>query len=195
MIAYHLQPWRQPASQEYTQTTSDFMLNLFNTMTRKKESIKAGKSGIVKIYFCGPTVYDYAHIGNFRAYVFCDLLMRCLEYLGLKVRLVINITDVDDKTIRNSRQQNMSLKEFTEKYEKAFFEDVEKLRIKKADAYPRATEHINEMVAIINKLLKKGIAYKGEDGSIYYDISKFKRYGKLSKLTIAGLKAGARVKQ
>lgn len=169
------------------------MLKLFNTMTRKKETVKT--DGTVKMYFCGPTVYDYAHIGNFRAYVFCDLLRRCLEYLGLKVKLVMNITDVDDKTIRNSRQQNMRLKEFTGKYEKAFFEDLGKLRIKKAGAYPRATEHISEMVSLINELLRKGIAYKGEDGSIYYDILKFKRYGKLSKLDIKGLKAGARVKQ
>jgi len=155
------------------------MLKLFNTLTRKKEAFLAKKE--VGIYFCGPTVYDYAHIGNFRAYIFADLLRRYLEYLDSKVRMVMNITDVDDKTIRNSREQGISLKEFTDIYTKAFFEDIEKLRIRKADIYPRATEHIGEIVKLIKKLLEKGIAYKAEDGSVYYDISKFPKYGKLSR--------------
>lgn len=160
------------------------MLKLFNIFTRKKEAVT---KKLVGFYFCGPTVYDYAHIGNFRAYMFADVLRRYLEYAGHKVKMVMNLTDVDDKTIRNSRKEGASLKDFTERYAKAFFEDIANLRIKQADLYPRATEHINEMVAIISSLLKKGIAYKGEDGSIYYDISKFKNYGKLSKLKIREL--------
>lgn len=160
------------------------MLKLFNTFTRKKEPLKKKQVGF---YFCGPTLYDYAHIGNFRAYMFADVLRRYLEYAGHKVKMVMNLTDVDDKTIRNSRKEQVPLKDFTERYAKAFFEDIANLRIKPADFYPRATEHINEMVALINSLLKKGIAYKGEDGSIYYDISEFKNYGKLSKLKIREL--------
>ncbi|MBI2076532.1 MAG: cysteine--tRNA ligase [Candidatus Aenigmarchaeota archaeon] len=161
------------------------MLKLFNTLTRKKETFKAKKQ--VGFYFCGPTVYDFAHIGNFRAYIFADLLRRYLQFLGYKVKMVMNLTDVDDKTIKNSRKENVSLKKFTERYEKAFFEDISKLRIKAASVYPRATEHIPEMIALINALLKKGLAYKGEDGSIYYDISKFPAYGQLSKLEIKEL--------
>lgn len=167
------------------------MFKLFNTYTRRKEVFKAAKS--VGFYFCGPTVYDYAHIGNFRSYIFADLLRRYLEFLCYGVKLVMNVTDVDDKTIRNARSEGASLQEFTQKYEKAFFEDISKLRIKPATVNPRATEHINEMVSLINALLKKGIAYIGEDG-VYFDISKFKDYGALSKIDIAALQSG-RVKK
>ncbi len=167
------------------------MLYLYNTLTRKKEPFKV--EGEVKIYTCGPTVYDYAHLGNFRAYVFQDLLKRYLKFKGFKVRHIMNITDVDDKTIKRSRELGLSLKEYTRMYEKAFFEDVEAMNIDKADFYPRATEHIDEMVKIIKALMEKGYAYRAEDGSIYYDISKFKEYGKLSKLEIHKLKEGARV--
>jgi len=146
------------------------------------------------MYFCGPTLYDYAHIGNFRAYLFADLLRKYLKYLGKKVKFVMNITDVDDKTIKNSQEENISLKKFTKKFEKAFFEDLKSLKIEKADEHPRATEHITEMIDIIKDLLKKKIAYQGEDKSIYYDISKFKNYGSLSKLDIKNLKPGIRVK-
>ena len=171
------------------------MLKLFNTFTRRKEIFKVSRRAKrVGFYFCGPTVYDYAHIGNLRAYLFADLLRRYLESLGYQVKFVMNITDVDDKTIRNSKKGNISLKEFTRRYEKAFFEDISKLGIKSANVYPRATEHVNGMVELINQLLKKGIAYVGPDG-IYYNISKFKDYGKLSKIEIKKLKAGARVKQ
>jgi cysteinyl-tRNA synthetase len=168
------------------------MLRLFNTMTRKKEIVAKKNIGF---YFCGPTVYDYAHIGNFRAYVFSDILRRYLEYKGFRVKFVMNITDVDDKTIKNSQKEGITLQEFTKKYEKAFFEDMEKLRIKRADVHPRATEHIDEMAKLIKNLIEKGIAYKGNDGSIYYSIKKFKDYGKLSKLKIRKLKSGARVRQ
>ena len=166
----------------------------FNTLTRRKEKFVPLEKGKVKMYTCGPTVYDFAHIGNFRAFVFEDLLRRWLEYCGYKVIHVMNITDVDDKTIAAARKKGISLREYTEHYTRAFFEDITALNIEKAHYYPRATEHIPEMVALIKKLLEKGYAYRGEDGSIYYDISKFKDYGKLSKIRVKELKPGARVK-
>ena len=166
----------------------------FNTLTRRKEKFVPLEKGKVKMYTCGPTVYDFAHIGNFRAFVFEDLLRRWLEYCGYKVIHVMNITDVDDKTIAAARKKGISLREYTEHYTRAFFEDITVLNIEKAHYYPRATEHIPEMVALIKKLLEKGYAYRGEDGSIYYDISKFKDYGKLSKIRVKELKPGARVK-
>ena len=166
----------------------------FNTLTRRKEKFVPLEKGKVKMYTCGPTVYDFAHIGNFRAFVFEDLLRRWLEYCGYKVIHVMNITDVDDKTIAAARKKGISLREYTEHYTRAFFEDIAALNIEKAHYYPRATEHIPEMVALIKKLLEKGYAYRGEDGSIYYAISKFKDYGKLSKIRVKELKPGARVK-
>lgn len=169
------------------------MLKLFNTLTRKLEAFKPIKKNQVSIYTCGPTTHNYAHLGNFRAYICADLLRRYLEYKGYKVKQIMNITDVDDKTIRRSGEQKISLKEFTKKYEKAFFEDLKKLNIEKASKYPRATEHIKEMIEIIKVLLKKKIAYKTKDG-IYFDVSKFKDYGKLSHLNLKELKIGVRVK-
>jgi len=170
------------------------MLKLFNTLSRKKEVFVPLEKGIVRLYTCGPTVYNFAHIGNFRTYIFQDLLRRWLKYKGYKVIQVMNITDVDDRTIRGSREKGISLKEYTEKYINAFFEDLETLNIERAEYYPRATEHIKEMVKLVQTLIEKGYAYKGDDDSIYYDISKFKHYGKLSKLKIEELKIGARVK-
>jgi cysteinyl-tRNA synthetase len=170
-------------------------LKLYNTISRKKEIFRPTKNKTVKIYTCGPTVYDFAHIGNFRAYICSDILKRYLKYSGYKVKHVMNITDVDDKTIKGANREGISLKEYTRRYEKSFFEDIETLNIDKADAYPRATEHVKEMVAIIKKLLKNNIAYKSEDGSIYYDITKFTDYGKLSHTKVIELKEGARVKQ
>ena len=170
-------------------------LKLYNTLTRKKESVKPMDGKLIRMYSCGPTVYDFAHIGNFRAYVCVDILKRYMKFKGLEVFHVMNITDVEDKIIKSSKRENVSLKEFTQRYEKAFFEDLGTLNIDKADIFPKATEHIDGMVSIIKKLLDEGIAYKSEDGSIYYDISKFKDYGKLSHAKISGLKDGARVKQ
>jgi len=171
------------------------VLKLYNTLTRKKEVFKPIKDKQVNMYSCGPTVYDYAHIGNFRAYIVADILKRYLRYKGYKVKHVMNITDVDDKTIKNSRKQNKSLKEYTEFYTKAFFEDITTLNIEKADIFPKATEHIKEMVSLVKSLLDKGIAYKSDDRSIYYDISKFKDYGKFAHIKTSDLKTGARVKQ
>ncbi len=155
------------------------MLYLYNTLTRKKEKFVPLQKGIVKIYSCGPTVYDYAHIGNFRAYVFEDLLRRYLKYKGYHVFQVMNITDVDDKTISGAKRKGIKLNDFTKKYSNAFFEDLEKLNIERVEEYPRATEHIPEMVKLIEILLKKSFAYE-KDGSIYFKISQFEDYGKLS---------------
>ncbi|MCK4522204.1 MAG: cysteine--tRNA ligase, partial [Nanoarchaeota archaeon] len=171
------------------------MLKLYNTLTRKKEIFRPIKKGNVGLYTCGPTVYDFAHIGNFRAYMGSDILRRYLEYKGYKVKHVMNLTDVDDKTIKASQSLNIKLDDYTKKYKKAFFDDIDTLNIKRADIFPEATKHIKEMVALIKTLLKKGYAYKGDDGSIYYDISKFKDYDKLSRIKIKELKAGARVSQ
>lgn len=168
------------------------MLRFYNTLTKKKEEFKPIKEGIVELYTCGPTVYDLAHIGNFRAYVFEDLLHRYLEYRGFKVIRVMNITDVDDKTIKGSQKEGISLREYTDRYISAFIEDMEILRLKKPDYMPRATEHIPEMVSLIKKLLEKGYAYR-KDGSIYYSIAQFPSYGQLSGIDLSGIKSGARV--
>jgi len=169
-------------------------VRLFNTLNRKKEVFMPMASGKVRMYTCGPTVYDYAHIGNFRAFVFEDLLKRWLKHRGFKVFHVMNLTDVDDKTIKGSQSQNTPLKQYTDFYANAFFEDAAALNIEPANVYPRATEHIPEMVALIKRLLAKGFAYESDDGSIYFAISKFPDYGKLSKIQVHDLKAGARVK-
>lgn len=169
-------------------------LCLYNTLSRKVEIFSPLKKDYVTIYDCGPTVYFYIHIGNCRAFIVADILRRYLEYKGYKVKQVMNITDVDDKTIRDSQKEGISLKGFTEKYTKAFFEDLKTLNIRPAQVYPKATEHIKEMVDIIRKLKEKGYTYESE-GSTYYRISKFEEYGKLAKINIKELKSGARVKQ
>jgi len=169
-------------------------IQFFNTLTREKEKFVPIEKGHVKMYTCGPTVYDYVHIGNLRAFLFEDMLKRWLEYRGYQVTHVMNLTDVDDRTIKASRTQGIPIKQHTERYSKAFFEDTEALNLEKATYYPKATEHVPEMVALIKKLLDKGYAYKEEDGSIYFNISKFKDYGKLAKIKVGELKAGARVK-
>jgi cysteinyl-tRNA synthetase len=169
-------------------------IRFFNTLTRRKEPFIPIEDGKVGIYTCGPTVYDYAHIGNFRAFLFEDLLKRWLEYRGFNVTHVMNLTDVDDKTIRGSKTQHIPLEQYTEHYVNAFFVDIKALNIKLADHYPKATCHIPEMVTLVKKLIQNGYAYKSEDGSIYYAIGKFKNYGKLSHIKVAKLQAGARVK-
>jgi len=168
------------------------MLKLYNSLTRKKEPFKPIKKGNVRLYTCGPTVYSYAHIGNFRAYIFADLLKRYLIYSGYKVKHVMNITDIDDKTIKRSGEQGISLKEFTEKYIEEFFKDIDTLNIQRASIYPKATEHIQDMIKLTKALVKKGYAYE-KLHSVYYAISKFKAYGKLSKVDLSQMKAGARV--
>ena len=167
------------------------MLKFYNTLTRKKELFKPIKKGVVGVYSCGPTVYDYAHIGNLRAYVFVDLLKRYLRYKGFKVKHVMNITDVEDKIIKSSQKQNKSLKELTRFYTKEFLKDLKALNIIPAEIMPKATESIDEMVKLIKILLDKGYAYKTEKGDIYFKISKFKNYGKLALLDVKNLKKNA----
>ncbi len=168
-------------------------LQFYNTLTRKKEIFKEKEKGKVSLYTCGPTIYDFAHIGNFRTFVFEDLLRRYLKYKGYVIHQVMNLTDVDDKTIKGAQKQGIPLSTFTAKYGRAFYEDLKTLHIEPVEVYPAATTHIPEMVALIKKLLAKGVAYRANDGSIYYSIAKFKDYGKLSKTNTENLKAGARV--
>ncbi len=167
-------------------------LRFFNTLTRRKEEFYTIHPGEVRMYTCGPTIYDFAHIGNFRAYVFGDILHRYLEYKGYKVTYVMNITDIDDKTIGGSQKEGISLGEYTKRYKEAFFEDVKSLNIHPADIYPEATAHIKDMEALVKNLLDKGHAYENE-GSTYFRIATFPAYGKLSHMDMSGLKAGARV--
>jgi cysteinyl-tRNA synthetase len=165
-------------------------MRLFNTETRTKEEITSPDRQI-RMYTCGPTVYNFAHIGNFRTYVFEDLLRRTLKYFGFQVTQVMNITDIDDKTIRGALEQKISLKAYTDPYTDAFFQDLKTLNVEKVEYYPRATDYIPQMIDLIQKLLGEKIAYKGADGSIYYAISKFATYGRLSHLNLKELKAGA----
>jgi cysteinyl-tRNA synthetase len=168
------------------------MLTLHNTLTGNKEEFHPLEEGVVRVYTCGPTVYDYAHIGNFRTFVFQDILTRYLRYRNYKVIHVMNITDVDDKTIRNAREQGMSLKDYTVKYTEAFLEDAKVLHIELPPLLPRATDHIPEMVSLIRDLEQKGHAYV-KDGSVYYSIATFPEYGKLSKKDFSSMQAGGRV--
>ncbi len=167
-------------------------LRLFNTLTRREEEFSTIHPGEVRMYTCGPTVYDFAHIGNFRAYIFGDILHRYLEYKGYKVTYVMNITDIDDKTIAGSQKEGIALGEYTKRYKEAFFEDIKSLNIQPADIYPEATVHIEDMAALVRNLLQKGHAYENE-GSTYYRIASFSSYGKLSHMDMSGLKAGAKV--
>src|SRR5436190_9301390 len=168
------------------------MLRLYNTLTRAEEQLQPAEDMLVRLYTCGPTVYDYAHIGNFRTFVFQDLLCRYLRYRGYQVRHVMNITDVDDRIIQNSKALGIPLKEYTTRYTEAFLEDSRKLRILPPDIMPLATDHIPEMVQLIRRLEEKGYTYR-RDGSIYFSISRFPEYGKLSKQDFSGIQPGARV--
>ncbi len=170
-------------------------IRLFNTLTRRVEDFSPREPGLVRLYTCGPTVYNFAHIGNFRAYIFEDLLQRHLEYRGLRVERVMNLTDVDDKTIRGCRAAGLPLAEFTAPFKKAFFEDLDTLRIKRAGHFPAATEpvHIERMIAMISTLVEKGHAYRAEDGSVYFRIRSFPDYGRLAHFNIEDLRDGVRV--
>ena len=172
-------------------------IRLHNTYSREVEEFvpidTAGK--VVKMYTCGPTVYGFAHIGNFRAYVFEDLLQRHLEVRGYEVQRVMNLTDVDDKTIRNSAEAGVPLGQFTQEYKDAFFKDLETLNIKPADHYPAATddENIAKMIEMIEVLVEKGVAYQAEDKSVYFRISEFPEYGKLAHLNLDELRPTGRI--
>ena len=166
------------------------MLRFYNTMTRQKEDFHPREPGKVGMYTCGPTVWNYPHIGNYRAYMFEDLLRRYLKYRGFDVTQIMNLTDVEDKTIRDSQQAGMSLDDFTATYKHAFFDDLCALNIEPAEEYPEATTHIPEMVAIIKQLLERDYAYE-VDGSIYYRIDRFPAYGKLAHFDTEELQTGA----
>ncbi len=170
-------------------------IHFYNTLSRRKEEFSSVHAGEVRMYTCGPTVYDFPHIGNYRAYTFEDLLRRYLKYQGFRVTQVMNITDVEDKIIRASRREGLSASEYTGRYIEAFFSDLETLNIEKAEFYPRATEHIPQMLALIEELLRRGLAYRSEDGSTYFSISAFPRYGQLAGIRVEDLISGARVRQ
>ena len=170
------------------------MLRFYNSLSHLPEEYKSIEEGKTGLYTCGPTVYNFAHIGNFRCYMFEDLLKRTLLYFGYKVKHVMNLTDVDDKTIRGSQNAGIPLDDFTKKYKQAFFEDIKTLRIIPADVYPEATRHIPEMIEIIKVLFDKGIAYQAEDKSVYFSIAKWPKYGQLVHIDHSQMRSGVRVK-
>jgi len=157
---------------------------IYNTMAKKKEVFKPIENGKVSLYTCGPTVYDSSHIGNFRTFIFEDLLKRWLMHLGYEVTHVMNITDVDDKTIKKSMGLKVDLEKLTDKYISEFMSDISWLDLHPADYFPRATDYVSDMISMINNLIKNKMAYVGEDESIYFDISSFKGYGKLANVKI-----------
>jgi cysteinyl-tRNA synthetase len=167
-------------------------LHLHNTLTGRKEEFRPIEPGVARMYTCGPTVWDYSHVGNFRTYLFYDLLRRHLQVSGYRVQHVMNVTDVDDRIIEQAAGAGVSIAEFTRRYEEAFVEDLHALRAQDAERYPRATGHVEEMVALIERLMEGGHAYEA-DGDVYFRISSFPSYGALSQLDRAGLRPGARV--
>lgn len=167
-------------------------LQFYNSMTRQQEPFEA-LDKTVRFYTCGPTVYNFAHIGNFRAYVFEDVLRRTLKLAGHGVCQVMNLTDVDDKTIRGAREKGVALNDYTAPYKQAFFDDLKILNIESAEIYPAATDHVPEMIALIEKLMAKGLAYKSDDGSVYFKVAAFPGYGKLAHLDPSTLRSGVRI--
>ncbi len=166
-------------------------LKLYNTESREKEEIRPSDGRTIRMYTCGPTVYHFAHIGNFRTYVFEDLLRRAIKLFGFSIVQAMNLTDVDDKTIKGALEKKISLDAFTQPFKDAFFEDLKALGIEHVEHYPQATDYIPEMITITQRLIEKGLAYRGHDGSIYFAIAKFPSYGRLSHLHLNELKAGA----
>jgi len=168
-------------------------LRLFNTLSGQVEPLVPSDGKALRMYACGPTVYDYGHIGNFRTFLAVDILRRSLLLMGTHVRHVMNITDVDDKIIRNAAAKGISIREYSAPFEVAFLEDLEALHVERPEQIARATEHIPLMVELVEKLAKEGAAYQTEDGSWYFRLSAFKDYGKLSKKDLSGMEDGARV--
>src|SRR5580692_11436871 len=168
-------------------------LRLFNTLSGQLDELAPSDGQALRMYACGPTVYDYGHIGNFRTFLEIDVLRRFLRLTGVEVRHVMNITDVDDKIIRNAAAAGVPISEYTAKFEQAFFEDLESLRVERPEQIARATEHIPKMVELVQTLEKAGAAYKAEDGSWYFRLAAFPSYGKLSKKDLSGMEDGARV--
>lgn len=165
---------------------------IYNTLTKKKEPFKPVTPGTINIYICGPTVYDYFHIGNARTFVMGDIIRKYFEYKSFNVNYIMNLTDIDDRIIKKSQEEKISFISVTQKYTNAFFEDIEKLKIKRATVYPKATENIKEIIKLISDLIEKGFAYN-IDGNVFYDVLKFTDYGKLSGKRIDELEVGARV--
>jgi len=168
------------------------VLTIFNTLGRRKEEFVPLHDKEVRVYVCGPTVYDYIHIGNARAFIVADVVRRYLEYKGFMVKLVSNITDIDDKMIKRAKETRLSVQELGEAYSDAYFEDIAKLNIKKPDINPRATQHIPEIVKAVEVLVRKRCAYQA-DGDVYFDVSRFDGYGKLSGNKAEALKMGSRI--
>jgi cysteinyl-tRNA synthetase len=167
-------------------------LRFYNTLTRQLEAFESLEPGHARIYTCGPTIYDYPHIGNYRTFLFEDVLRRSLRLFGYRVTQVMNLTDVDDKTIRGANEAGLELREYTQRYADAFFEDLDTLRIERVEHYPRATDFIQEMVDLVKRLDRSGHVYRSE-GSLYYRIGSFPGYGKLSGIRPEANIAGARV--
>ena len=167
-------------------------MNVYNSLTRRIEELTPLSDGEIRLYTCGPTVYNYAHIGNFRAYVFEDVLRRAVQFSGMKIRQVMNLTDVDDKTIRGANAEGVPLCEYTKKYKEAFFEDLKKLNVQPAEVYPAATDHIPEMIALVEKLVEKGVAYQSDDKSVYFRVRAFPGYGKLAHFDFDAQRTGLR---
>jgi cysteinyl-tRNA synthetase len=168
---------------------------LFNTMSRSVEAFAPADGETVHIYSCGPTVYNPAHLGNFRTFLFTDLLRRAIRLRGWKVRQVMNLTDVDDKIIRRAQEQGKSIRQVTEPVTKIFHADREYLRIERAEVYPKATDYIAQMIGLVERLIERGVAYVAEDKSVYFAIDRFPGYGRLSRLDTREVKTGARVVQ
>jgi len=169
------------------------ILRLFNTLTGQLDEVVPADGDALRMYACGPTVYDYGHIGNFRTFLQVDVLRRFLKLTGMRLRHVMNITDVDDKIIRNAAEAGISIGDYTHRYVDAFFEDLDSLGVERPEIIARATEHIPRMVELVQKLAAVGAAYKAEDGSWYFRLSAFPEYGKLSKKDLSGIEDGARV--
>jgi len=168
------------------------MMNVYNSLTRRVEELKPLEGNEIRLYTCGPTVYNFAHIGNFRAYAFEDILRRVVQFNGMKIRQVMNLTDVDDKTIRGANAAGIALTDYTKTYKDAFFADLKKLNIQPAEVYPAATDHIPEMIALVQKLMDKGVAYQSEDGSVYFKVREFPGYGKLAHIDFDNQRTGLR---
>ena len=168
---------------------------LYNTMTRSIEPFAPADGETVRIYSCGPTVYNPAHLGNFRTFLFVDLLRRAIRLRGWKIRQVMNLTDVDDKIIRRAHEQRKTIQQVTEPVTKIFHEDREYLRIESAEVYPKATDYVPQMIALVAGLIEHGVAYVADDKSVYFAIDRFPAYGRLSRLDKRELKTGARVAQ
>lgn len=168
-------------------------LHLFNTETRRVEAFDPLDPDLVRVYACGPTIYGHAHIGNFRTFVFYDLVHRALEWLGWNVRFVMNLTDVDDKTIRSAREAGVTLEEWTAPFAESVLADADALAIRGFDAYPRATSHVDDMIELVSRLLEREMAYTTDDGSVYFDISAFPDYGRLSGRDLDQGRPGERV--